>query len=355
MPYLHAALAAVQRWARTRYGAEATADILHHCQVSGGETSNAALAVHMLVNHRSAESERVDVFWKLATPGEARALRALMDADPALRPAGGVMPELLAHGVIDRAPWVLLPFYTGSTLMSSEDAPLELVEGLAAMHAHFQRRPGLAAGLPKVTADRWKRQCRAAARAARLGDTEHTGVGERIAQLLDDAVEHTCVDRALGLLPATLIHGDVHEHNVLVSQDQCRLIDWGNARLGPGMLDVANIAAPGSVLFNHYAHSLARRLSLQADARLMLVGYEWAQVQICTQYLPYIVRAKGLQAAFELATRMQASLRGLSSMLDRVGMPAQSGGREHFRSDRETTARDGSGRGSGADHAGARP
>jgi len=329
MPDLHAALTAVQRWVRARYGAEATAEILHHCRISGGETSTAALAFHVLVSHRSPKkTERVDVFWKLATPGEARALRALMDADPVLRPAGGIMPELLAHGMIDRAPWVLLPFYPGDTLASPQDAPLELVEGLAAMHAYFQQRPGLVAGLPRVTADRWKRQCRAAARAARLSDTEHAGIGEHIARLLEDAVEHASVDRALGVLPATLVHGDVHEYNVLVSGDRCRLIDWGNARLGPGMLDVANVAAPGSALFNHYAQSLTRQ-NIQADARLMLVGYEWAQVQICTQYLPYILRAKGLQAAFQLATQMQASLRDLSSMLDRVDIPFQGGRREY--------------------------
>ncbi|HEY6740608.1 MAG TPA: phosphotransferase, partial [Actinopolymorphaceae bacterium] len=53
----------------------------------------------------------------------------------------------------------------------------------------------------------------------------------------------------LEVLPATLLHGDVYGRNVLVPAEPGlppRLIDWGSARIGPAMPDVALSAAEDS-------------------------------------------------------------------------------------------------------------
>ena len=46
----------------------------------------------------------------------------------------------------------------------------------------------------------------------------------------------------MDVLPATLLHGDAYGLNVVVAEQERvppRLIDWGGARVGPIMLDVA--------------------------------------------------------------------------------------------------------------------
>jgi hypothetical protein len=316
MSFFHAPLAAVDQWVSSHYGDRASVRVARISEVLGGQTSAMAVALDVMVTDEFSGEKQRELFWKFATPQEACALRAVEDASSVLGVSGGVLPELLSHGTVDEQPWVLLPFYPGSVLRQRDSAPLELAEGLAALHAHFLNDPGPAADLPRVSAEHWREQCSTAARSALESDGEGCGDGERIARLFNAATETSSVDRALKVLPFTLVHGDVHEANILLANSYCRLIDWGNAKLGPGMLDVANIAAPGSALFDHYMRTLAGFQGRDPDPWLTLVGYEWAQVQICTQYLPYTVHADGLPAAVDLATRMQNALRALSKLLD---------------------------------------
>jgi hypothetical protein len=316
MSLSHAPLEAVHQWVLHHYGDRASVRVVRRREILGGQTSAMAIALDVVVTDELSGEKNHDLFWKIATPQEACALRAVEEEGHALGASGCVLPELLAHGAVDGHPWVLLPFYSGQVLGQRANAPLELAEGLAALHSHFLNNPGAAVGLPQVNADHWRKQCSAAAESALAGDGKGCASGERIARLFNESTQKNSVDRALAILPFTLVHGDVHEGNILLANSYCRLIDWGNAKLGPGMLDIANMAAPGSALFNHYVRTLADFQGSAPDTWLTLVGYEWSQVQICTQYLPYTVRANGLQAALNLATYMQKSLDELSKLLD---------------------------------------
>ncbi|HEV8220976.1 MAG TPA: phosphotransferase, partial [Streptosporangiaceae bacterium] len=67
----------------------------------------------------------------------------------------------------------------------------------------------------------------------------------RARALLSRAATDPAVLAALASLTPTLLHGDVHPGNVLVTGHRATLIDWGSSRVGPAMLDLANLAAPG--------------------------------------------------------------------------------------------------------------
>jgi aminoglycoside phosphotransferase (APT) family kinase protein len=98
------------------------------------------------------------------------------------------------------------------------------------------------------------------------------------------STDHRMVD-ALAVLPSALVHGDVHAGNVLISPDSAVLIDWGNARIGPAMLDVANCAPPGSANHDAYLRAWAESTGAPLNPMTAAVGSPWASVHVNVQYL----------------------------------------------------------------------
>jgi aminoglycoside phosphotransferase (APT) family kinase protein len=86
-----------------------------------------------------------------------------------------------------------------------------------------------------------------------------------------------------------LLHGDVHGGNVIVDGGHAWLIDWGSCRVGPAMLDLANLISVDSDGFAVYRDSWARLTGTPLDPEEVARGYRWAAVQLPIQYLPWTV------------------------------------------------------------------
>jgi aminoglycoside phosphotransferase (APT) family kinase protein len=228
------------------------------------------------------------VVLKRTTCREVTALRALA-AVPGL---GG--PELIAAGGDgSAAPWVLMPYYPGLPPAGERLIPSQVYDTLAQVHAWHLRRPPR--GLTRVDAAFWRRLCvqvalPAVEAAARAG--AHNGY-EAARALLPSWAEDARMAAALRLLPVTLVHGDMHRGNILTAAGQTTVIDWGNARIAPGGLDVAVLGEQGGTGEDHYRRRLAELTGRVTPPELVEVERHWAVATGYTQYLAFAAEHLG--------------------------------------------------------------
>jgi aminoglycoside phosphotransferase (APT) family kinase protein len=105
--------------------------------------------------------------------------------------------------------------------------------------------------------------------------------------------------RVVDGLPRTLLHGDVRTDNILVNSADAVLVDWGSARIGSAMLDLSNVAIPGSRQFDVYCRSWEHLVGT-LDPRTIERGFKWAALQNPIQALGWIAEHLG-PAALDLA------------------------------------------------------
>jgi aminoglycoside phosphotransferase (APT) family kinase protein len=180
---------------------------------------------------------------KHTSPGEAEALLALAE----LAPAVPELPELIASGEDEGGPWVLLPFYEGHHPPSPHAAPLEVFDALAQMHSRWEGRTSALTGVPAIDPAWWRDQSlnHTLPMLERCLERRESSAIEAAVEAVAATADDDRIARALAILPRTLVHGDMHRANIVVSGG-AKIIDWGSARLAPAMLDVAEIAASGS-------------------------------------------------------------------------------------------------------------
>ena len=116
-------------------------------------------------------------------------------------------------------------------------------------------------GVPVVDHAWWQRLCRgwAAPLVERCVDRHPAALIRRTVRLLRTAADAPAAVAVLGRLNVTLLHGDVHPGNIIGGDREARLIDWGSARIGPPMLDLANVTEPGSPGFAAYRTAWEQR------------------------------------------------------------------------------------------------
>ena len=112
-------------------------------------------------------------------------------------------------------------------------------------------------------------------------------------------------------LPPALLHGDVHPGNVIVHAGRPVLIDWGNSRVGPAALDLANLAAADSADVTRYARTWQRLTGAPPPAAALESGFRWAALQVPVQYLPWT-------AAHRPTGNVEASLDQIERALARL-------------------------------------
>jgi hypothetical protein len=240
-----------------------------------------------LVNVPLADGALLPLLWKHTSRREAIALRALTE----LRANPAAFPELIAAGVDDRGDWVLFPRYEGRHPRTRHQAPGEVFDALAALHHHWEGRTAQLEGLIVIDPAWWKHLCIEYA-MPRLVQISGSAVVARAVDAVEATAQDARIDQALGVLPRTLVHGDMHEANMVIGTAGVTIIDWGEARLGAAMLDVANIADHGSAREARYVRERERLSGQPVDRRLVEIGYWWAQAQITTQYLPYVAERR---------------------------------------------------------------
>ena len=306
---------AVARWAAQRTGQAVGIQVMGRARLAGGEVSDSVQRLELAVHVSDGAILSESLVLKRTWAWELVALRALAGI-PGVTAA---VPVLIDGGVDDEGAWALLPFYPGSPPAEHHDPPSSVLDALARVHAHFSDRGKLdgLAGLDEMDAAAWHTLCHA-----------WTLPGIEMAQrrrpraVLDRAdrlvrgwsTDHRMAD-ALAVLPPVLVHGDVHAGNVLISQDTAVLIDWGNARIGPAMLDVANCAPPGSANYDTYLRAWAEITGEPLNPTTAAIGAAWAAVHVNVQYLGWAAQHLDSSRVETMLDHAEAALNDLEDAL----------------------------------------
>jgi aminoglycoside phosphotransferase (APT) family kinase protein len=254
----------------------------------------------------------VHVVRKHAFAHEIAGLRAAQ----AVRPAATAVPELIAAGVDADGLWLVTGWYAGQRL-GGREAPAALFDSLARLHAHYRGATGNLDSIPRVDGLWWGHLCRSwVLPKLRAHAGRHpTATARRAIALVTAAADHRRAGPVLARLEPTLLHGDVHPGNVIVDGDRAALIDWGSSRIGPAMLDLANIVQPDTAGFASgfaaYAATWREVTGRAPDPTEVDLGYRWAAVQLPIQYLPWVMEHRdtaAVDAALEKADRALAAL-----------------------------------------------
>lgn len=149
--------------------------------------------------------------------------------------SGGAVPELVAWG----DGWLITRLAPGSALSRDGAMPVNLVDTLARLHYRYQGGAELSPAIPRVTSAWWRSLCRdwVEPRLREHADRHPPETIARAHALVARATDLPAASALLGTLTPTLLHGDVHDGNVLSDDGQATLIDWGNSRIGPAPLD----------------------------------------------------------------------------------------------------------------------
>ncbi|MFN8493391.1 MAG: phosphotransferase [Caldilineaceae bacterium] len=215
--------------------------------------------------------------------------------------------------------WFITPYYPGSTLTFADEAPPTIIEALAQVHVYFTSHLHELPKLYKtVNAETFRNTFDNA--LATLGKAQREkphNIFTEAHRYLMTARENPLLYKALAELPLTLTHGDVHPGNMLVTPDgQATLIDWGNARIAPAMLDLANMVTFGSPNWERYLAAWARTSGAALNPRIARLGYDWATIMINAFYLPYAIDFMSPEHVQGMVERLRAAEQRIACELD---------------------------------------
>ncbi len=276
-------------WARAKTG---TARVVRWTAepIAGGTVSDRVERITLYLEDDDGAVRNVRVVGKHALPHEIAGLRLAQ----AVRPAAAAIPELIAWGSDPVGPWLVSEHRAGQSLRDRPSpVPAALFDSLARLHARYHAAVSELADIPRVDAGWWRHLCLSWVLpqvADARGEPHPAATRERAVQLVTAAADEVRVGSVLARLTPTLLHGDVHPSNVLVNGGDVSLIDWGSSRVGPAMLDLANLVGTGSGSLATYRCSWQRLTGQPIDAEQVELGYRWADLQIPTQYLPWMMR-----------------------------------------------------------------
>ncbi|MFT4164258.1 MAG: phosphotransferase [Microlunatus sp.] len=122
-------------------------------------------------------------------------------------------------------------------------------------------------------------------------------------RLLDDRA----FQAAAATFPTTFLHGDLYGLNVLSEPSGGVLvIDWGTARVGPGMFDIAmNAPSKTSPSLLAYQAEWAR---IGGCHRLFDLEFDWCQILINTMFAGTVARRSSVPDALAMLDVAEAAL-----------------------------------------------
>jgi thiamine kinase-like enzyme len=149
----------------------------------------------------------------------------------------------------------------------------------------------------------------AAAALREAGQQQSNTEYDRLAEQVENFSQNTLLYDLLTSLPVTLTHGDVHSGNFLQSPTgDVTLIDWGNARIAPAMLDVANMIKLDSADYQRYLTEWEAASGQAVDERQMRLNYHWATIMVNAQYLPYAASFLPVDTAQAMAHKIRDAM-----------------------------------------------
>ena len=100
---------------------------------------------------------------------------------------------------------------------------------------------------------------------------------------------------------------------MLVHAGRATLIDWGNSRVGPAALDLANLVTADSADVACYARTWQQLTGQPPPAAAIELGYRWAALQIPVQYLPWMTAHRPTREVEAALDRIERALGQLSA------------------------------------------
>ena len=226
----------------------------------------------------SARIADIEYRWiaKRTTAEEAAALTLLHEAQ--IRS----VPEMLAHSGSTEEHLVLMPEYPGHHGDFGDALPKAIVECLAQIHEHFLLS---APGLPRT--DRLSLENLFEYSLGSLEIYASSNARRQLSRVKDSLDSFASAAR---MFPQTLVHWDVHPGNIILSSDESVLIDWGLARMGPAMIDLANVVPWDSPDFRAYVEACERLSGRNFDREAGLAEYNWCRAITQLKYLPFAAK-----------------------------------------------------------------
>lgn len=188
------------------------------------------------------------------------------------------VPGLLAHRITPTHNLVLLPEYSGCHGDFGDDLPESILKVLALIHASFMN---VDCDLPATDDSYFESLFRSS-----FGDPTiyPEYLRDKVIEIRSSVSTFASPARDF---PHTLVHWDVHPGNILVNAAESVLLDWGNARVGPAMVDLANVVRWDSSDFRTYVTAFESQTHQPFDFELAKHQYNWARALTEVKYLPY--------------------------------------------------------------------
>ena len=262
-------------------------------KLAGGFVSGRVYRHDLVFGFGDDSSKTISVVQKYTHEAEVRVMQAI-----SVLTTASAIPHVIDLYVVTSpsdqagAPWFTTPFYEGKALTFDDTVPAGVIESLAQLHTHFSSRvtqfEGLD-GLYRVDGPFFRRTFSNALDALeKLRAEQPYAIRADLHRRLQVASESPVFEAALDILPVTLVHGDVHPGNIIHSPgERPVLIDWGNARIAPAMLDLANVVDIDSVNWATYVRAWEGASGEALDHRMARLGYYWATAMVNLQYMPF--------------------------------------------------------------------
>jgi len=276
--------------------------------LSGGYVAAGVYRHDLTFGLRDGTTRTLAVVQKFTAESELRVLQCVAEVAPS-----AAFPTLIDWGPVTaggHAPathWLITPFYEGTPLPVSGPMPIEIITSLARLHALAGQHTRQIDWLHRVDTGFFRRTFENALASldgpAQRHGPDAAGYAEARRRLTWAASQAVLYETLEGL-PMTLTHGDVHGGNIIQDQrGRAVLIDWGNARVAPAMLDVANMVQLDSKEWQVYL--AARQVDGAAlDEHTARAEYCWATAMVNLQYLPWVVEHTPVQGAQTMVGRV---------------------------------------------------
>jgi aminoglycoside phosphotransferase (APT) family kinase protein len=241
---------------------------------------------------------------------EATVLRLLRDVP--LPP--GRVPELILEGHDDDGPWIAARFVPGEPIASEGILPDRVFDTLARIHAEFLGSPRLS-DLPPLDFAWWTQLCEWLAQSleAAIERTKNPGLIE-LRPVVRGWRHDSRIERALRVLPRTLVHRDMHHGNVVVGESAA-IIDWGEAKQGPPYVDLPNVTTRESSGMAAYEAAWRDATGADRDRSLDDIGWAWGRAQVMVQYLPFGLSHRTPDVPLAMAANVTSALVDLDAAL----------------------------------------
>jgi hypothetical protein len=195
--------------------------------------------------------------------------------------------------------------------------PLSVVKALVAVHAKFAKQTEGLEVLTKIDGEFINRLLSLTLNSlsehqARLPESLIAEIQNRF----DTGDYAAILGGIFERLPKTLTHGDVHSGNIIrTTDDKHILFDWGNARLAPAILDLANMVTIDSDEWRAYLAAWQEISGEPLDLEVARMSYDWAVAVVNLQYLPYAIGYLEPDTVQKMLTKVTDAIAALQKSL----------------------------------------